>query len=249
MNKSATSSRGTPAPIFTVSLVRELRGSPLTVLVAILLLEQAGQIPVTAQLLKDVTGYGDHTITDSLRALEAPTRQIIRRVINGWRLSRGFQLPLEIQSQNRDIRGFGDSCSSSLIESTVIYSKEKQQEKEENRDIRGFSENHAAALKAGIRDPKASNLAKLPYVTPDFIRGHAALAKSQGNPIGTAIYRIENNWLLSDEFDGKQKIAEAAAVITGHQAGCICIDCQFARSGASICPDCGHYYCTCEESA
>ena len=101
---------------------------PATVLVAILLLEQSGQIPVTAQLLKDVTGYGDHTITDSLRVLESPTRQIIRRVVNGWRLSQGFQMPLELQSQNRDIRGFVDSSSSFLIESKVIYSEEEQEE-------------------------------------------------------------------------------------------------------------------------
>jgi hypothetical protein len=247
MNKVAPTERGNvaPAPIFSINLIRELRGSPLTVLMAILLLEQAGQIPITAQLLKDITGYGDHTITDSLRVLESPTRQIIRHVINGWRLSRCFQLPLEFQPQNRDIRGFIASSSCSLNESTVIYSEEEQ---EENRDIRGFTDNHAAALKAGIRDPKATTLAKLPHVTPDFIRGHIAWVKKQGNSEGTAIYRIEHNWPVPDEYISKQANADHTAELTSHEPGCKCIDCQLVRAGAQLCPNCRHYYCECEES-
>jgi hypothetical protein len=239
-----------PAPLFTINLVRELRGSPITILVAFLMLEKTGQIPITAQLLRDVTGYGEHTITDSLRVLESPTRQIIRRVLNGWRLSVGFQLPLEIQTQNRENRGFIPSSCSSLIEATTIYSGEEQEENRESRGIRenrGFSENYSAAMKAGIRDPKASKLAELPHVTPDLIRGHVALAKRQGHTIGTAISRIEHNWPIEDEYAGKQAAADHAAKLTGHKPGCNCIDCQFVRAGGRLCPVCRHYQCECED--
>jgi hypothetical protein len=187
-------------PAFTLSLVRELRGSPLTILVACILLEQSGQVPITAQLLKDVTGYRDHTITDSLRALESPTRQLVARVTGGWRLACAFQLPLELSTgevdnsnQNRDIRGFGVSSSSSSSRRPVSFLLEEEEEGE-NRDIRGFGENHSLLVSLGVGEPKATQLANLHHVTPEFILSHFNAIKGSTLGIGTAIYRIEHNW-------------------------------------------------------
>lgn len=205
-----------PTPIFNTALVRELRGSPLTVLVAILLLEQSGQVPATAQLLRDVTGYGDHTITDSLRALESPTRQIVRRITGGWRLTKGFQLPLELQ--NRDIRDNVLSSSCSFLNKNQSDSEE--QEETQNRDIRGFALNHAAALRAGIRDPKASIIAHLEHVTPEYIAAHVAQAKQEGHSIGTAIYRIINQWDHAPLVEPNPN---------GHPGDCKCTSCSVAR--------------------
>lgn len=193
-------------PQFTTSLVRELRGSPLTILVTCILLEQSGQIPITAQLLKEMTGYGDHTITDSLRALESPTRQLVIRVSGGWRLTRGFQLPLELSIENRDIRVFdvSSSCSSSNRKINNLL-EEEEERKCENRAIRGFGfeANLEAAYQAGIRDPKARHIAAMDHVTPQLIRDHVAQVQAQGLSLGTAIYRIEHNWSApADKNDG-----------------------------------------------
>ena len=204
-------------PQFTISLIRELRGSPLTILVACILLEQSGQVPITAQLLKDVTGYRDHTVTDSLRALEVPTRQLVTRVVGGWRLAKdGFQLPLELStgdvenfSENRDIRGFSlSSCPSFNKKKNKSLEKEEEEENE-SRDIRGFGfeANLKAAYQAGIRDPKAKRIAGMNHVTPQFIRDHVAHALAQGHELGTAISRIENNWPApADKNDGHRYV-------------------------------------------
>jgi len=197
------------APTFTISLVRELRGSPLTVLVAILLLEQSGQIPITAQLLKDVTGYRDHTITDSLHALESPTRQLVIRVTGGWRLTNSFQLPLSIE--NRDIRGFGASGGSSRFEES---NDQLLLPPDENRDIRDSYQVSAksqadrqtckfACITAGIHEPIASQISALVWTTPDYIRDHVAEVLSHGQEIGLAVWRIKNQWAApTDKSDG-----------------------------------------------
>jgi hypothetical protein len=195
---------------FTISLIRELRGSPLTILVACILLEQSGQVPITAQLLKDVTGYRDHTITDSLRALESPTRQLVTRVTGGWRLTEGFQLPLELSTgpvdnspQNREYRGFGVSSSPSLNKSESFLLEEEEEGK--NRKYRGFAnpdfnENHKLLRSYGVGEPKATQLANLHHVTPDYIQAHFAAIKDTALSIGTAIHRIEHQWTSDPEL-------------------------------------------------
>lgn len=180
---------------FSTSLIRELRGSPLTVLVAILLLDQTGQVPVTAQLLKDVTGYRDHTITDSLRVLESPTRQIVSRVTGGWRLASGFQLPLTFE--NREYRdSFPVDDVVAVIEETSSSFEEINNNRPQNREYR---DSYKAAVAAGIMDPKAGQIARLAWVTPAYIN---ALEKDvkQGNwdnPIGMLIHRIQNHYPAS----------------------------------------------------
>jgi len=198
-----------PPPQFTISLIRELRGSPLTVLVAILLLEQSGQVPVTAQFLKDATGYGDHTITDALRALESPTRQLVIRVAGGWRLSYGFQLPLSIE--NREYRGFGVSGSSSAIEETNDPLLPPPGENREYRDSYQVSAKRkadrqackSACIASGIHEPIASQISALAWTTPEYIRAHVSEVLCKGHEIGLAVWRIKNQWdAPTDKSDG-----------------------------------------------
>lgn len=185
--------------LFTTSLVRELRGSPLTILVAILLLEQNGQVPVTAQLLKDVTGYGDHTITDALRVLDSPTRQIVTRRSGGWRLTVGFQLPLEFQNpgiprENREKRDSLttttattrlEECEGLPVEAAVI--------KSQNRDYRGFGPEQKAIYKilfdAGVGEPVRSDLTRS-NKDPLFVLAHAIQAAYENIETGLLIHRI-----------------------------------------------------------
>ncbi len=53
-----------------------------------------------------------------------------------------------------------------------------------------------ALYDAGIQEPTAGRLARLPHVTPDFITRHVELANAEGFGLGIAIYRIENAWPL-----------------------------------------------------
>ncbi|TSA23289.1 MAG: hypothetical protein D4R70_00110 [Betaproteobacteria bacterium] len=184
-----------PAPIFSINFIRELRGSPLTVLVAIILLEQSGQVPVTAQLLKDVTGYKDHTITDSLRMLESPTIQSIRRVVNGWRIAQGFQLPLEIVEKNRDIREFGPTTTT-RYEGRIHLLSPVAGEEAQNRDIRDFSPDqktiHFILKTQGlVGEPMCTRLALMDGIDPIFVLAHCAKAAMENTETGLLIHRIK----------------------------------------------------------
>lgn len=232
------------SPTFTLSLIRELRGSPLTVLVAIMLLEKSGQVPATAQLLKDTTGYGDHTLTDSLRALTSPTRQIVVRVAGGWKLASGFQLPLEIQ--NRDIRGFETvNAVNVVMVEEVKHLENNINSRDENREIRGF------LIAAGIMEPKASKLARLPWMTKEYIAAHVKAIKYETweKPAGMLIHRLENQYPMPTINPDRLDPKAVAAEWTGHEIGCHCEDCTMVRTGGTriMCPDCKHYHCECEE--
>ena len=244
---------------FPIHQIRELRGSPITILLAIILLEQSGQVPVTAQLLKDVTGYKDHTITDSLRLLTLPERQMLTRVRGGWRLAMAFQIPLLLENrdirENRVIREFPpSSCSSSKNLLVNPDSEEQEEEIIEIREIRdsdAFRANYKTAVELGIRDPKASQLAALPHVTPEYIQAHIDQVNDQDLPIGTAIYRIMHKWAprIDKAKSAKKEHAAQIAGLMGHEPGCKCSDCILASFGLPVCPDCHHVYqnCECEE--
>jgi hypothetical protein len=183
-------------PTFTTSLIRELRGSPLTVLVALLLLEQSGQVPVTAQLLKDCTGYGDHTLTDSLRALTSPSRQIVVRVPGGWRLAGGFQLPLEIQSENRIIREFEPTTTTALMVESKKNRYKAAVGEEENRELRGFESpdqeiiHRIFHIEGRIGEPMATRLALLPGMDAITAMAHCCKAAMENTETGLLIHRL-----------------------------------------------------------
>lgn len=64
------------------------------------------------------------------------------------------------------------------------------------KDDRNFVLSLYALLEAGIEEPTAGRLARLPHVTPEFIRRHVELANAEGFSLGVAIYRIEHAWPL-----------------------------------------------------
>lgn len=194
---------------FTPNLIRELRGSPLTVLCAFIVIQGAGVLPVTAQAIKDVTGYKDHTVTDALRILSDPTRQIVQRSYKGWTLSTAYQIPLTYQEQppvvEKDIRVLRDkllSSSSRYTDTDLIL--DPLLPPEENRDIRdklpGYDAAHSAALTAGIRDPMADKIARLPDITPELITGHVIQTQAEGKHLGAAIYRIQHDWPVNPRY-------------------------------------------------
>jgi len=55
-----------------------------------------------------------------------------------------------------------------------------------------------ALYDAGIREPTAGRLARLPHVTPEFITAHVERANAQGFTLSIAIYRIEHAWPLPE---------------------------------------------------
>ncbi len=88
--------------------------------------------------------------------------------------------------------------SSSSYKTQLSSTEEEEQEEEPESAKIGFC--LKACDEAGIREPKRSQLSRLEHVTPELISAHVAMAKAEGQGIGTAIFRIEHNWPVSKKF-------------------------------------------------
>ena len=182
---------------------------------------------MTAGWLCAMSGYTDKPVTTALSLLTE--YQMIVRVQGGWMVSGGaVQLPLVLDLKNRNI---SDSSSCSSLNKNGLISVGKEQEPEpENRN---YSENLKTLHGFGIRDPKASLLAGLSHVTPDFIRGHVEQADQDGHSVGTAIHRIENNWALRLKKEAKPSVFSTLLARrqeddddADHPEDCDCITCK-----------------------
>lgn len=164
-----------------VNLLRQLKGAPLAVLLAM----YWTRMTVSADWLVTVTGYSDKPVTQALKLLTAYGWTVKSR--GGWSLAEGVQLPL-MSGESEKFR----SCSSSSDKEVTNLTIEEQEENRNNSD--SFVANYRALKGYGVREPALSRLAALDHVSPDFVNAHVKRVRSERGNLGTAIYRIEHGW-------------------------------------------------------
>lgn len=186
--------------MFTVSMVRLLKGCPLACVFALMIAQQDRLGAQGAEWLERATGYTDKPVSQALLFLQE--QGVISR--NGrylWQLCGEFvQLPLgRVQLlDGLEAKGVGNipthpsSSSSRYIDSNLSESTTTSQtlSAAESEKFR-LDEGVLAALDvAKIREPARSRLAGLEWVTVELIEYHMRTAEKPG----LAIYRIKNNW-------------------------------------------------------
>jgi hypothetical protein len=162
-----------------IKLLRQLKGAPLSVLLALF---WAGQ-RVSAGWLETMTGYTDKPVAHALELLKE--YGWAARVQGGWMIANAEQLPLTGESRNNS------ALSSSNLDLINNINDSTTTNQRKNSD---FSANLITLLSGGIKEPKASALADLEHVTPEFISAHLRQVRTEQRNVATAIYRIENNW-------------------------------------------------------
>jgi hypothetical protein len=173
------------------TFVRAMKGAPISILVAFTFCRQA----MTALELQEWTGYRGDAITPAIRLLVSTGWLTARSPRGPWCLCEGRQVPL--QNVESVLNGYLPSSSSSSNRKLNLPSNHEEEQEEDESVLNGLM----AALDAvGIREPKRSQLAKLPHVTPELISAHVRQCKAEGHPLGTAISRIANNWEPLDRF-------------------------------------------------
>jgi hypothetical protein len=60
-----------------------------------------------------------------------------------------------------------------------------------------FSEALKALEEAGVDEPAASRIARLPHVSADYVRAHVERARSEGRGLGAAIFRMQHGWRVA----------------------------------------------------
>lgn len=175
-----------------VQFLQSLRGAQAVVLLSYLMIGRA----MTIEELQLCTGLSDDALRPALKCLASKglllkqTGQHGRGVwlpVGDTFFGRVFQNPVKPDSGAL-------SCSSSNIK-ILSLPLQQEQEQEEQLPVKPDSAGVLAVLDAvGVREPKKSKLARLDHVTVELINGHVKECQDKGLQIGTAIYRIENNW-------------------------------------------------------
>lgn len=149
------------------------------------------------------TGYGTHSVSSALRRLGAMGLITARTSRGPWCAVsvQDVQLPGAAPSNVRISRNSpppSSSCSPSIVESS------QDREDEEQRGA-NFAQSYRALRQAGIFEPSASQLARLPYVNPQYIAAHVEAALKAGYGLGTAIYRMRHGWDAPPRVGARRK--------------------------------------------
>lgn len=164
-----------------IKLLRQLKGAPLAVLLAMIIARSR----VSADWLATVTGYTDKPVTNALKLLSA--YGWIGKAGGGWQITQGVQLPLMFGESEKFRTG---SSSSHLFNNDTTT----EQEQEDRKNSDSYLRNYRTLKACGIREPACSRLSALEHVTPEFVLAHVRQVRSERGNLGTAIHRIENNW-------------------------------------------------------
>lgn len=193
-----------PAPVFSVRMVGELKGAPLSCLILLAMSNQ----PVSNEWLCMMSGYTDKPVALALKKLSSPEFQMARRAFGGWVINGVMQLPFELSdiSRNNSV-----PTTTTLLRDININKDSVVVASRNFSDSSKYDENMAACKQTMIWEPAASMLSVLEHVTPDFIVAHVE-SLLPGQTRGLAILRIKNNELPSTWEAGARSAAEAAAV-------------------------------------
>jgi hypothetical protein len=178
------------------TFVRAIKGAPASILWAFFFTRRA----MTALELQEWTGYKGDNITVALRLLVNLGWLSARSARGPWCLSDGRQFPLMAES---DLIGFEAAATTAIEErknnrEVAVVSRRTTPIKSELLvyDAYGvtFEKNLKACQACGIGEPKASKISAMPWVSPEFIKGHIDSLYADER-IGLAILRIESNEL------------------------------------------------------
>ena len=75
-----------------------------------------------------------------------------------------------------------------------------------------FAATHTVLLQAGVHEPWATRLARMPHVDAEYVRGHIERAHLEGRGIGAAIYRMRLGWRVVVETEEEAAAVEARKI-------------------------------------
>ena len=176
-----------------LSYLRQVKGAPLSILVAL----SAASQPVQAKWLSSMTGYSPHSITSALVLLSEMQLVSCNTHRTAWRLTNGVrQLPLApAQIPDRENR----DPNSTTTAFKLYYNEEENNQKaaaealtnpdRENRDPKIVS----ALNNVGIMEPTATILSELAWMTLEYAEAHISQAKRNNDPTGLLIHRMRSH--------------------------------------------------------
>jgi hypothetical protein len=165
------------------------QGAPAWVLLAMLRTRH----PMSNQDLQRWTGCDEDAITLAIGILLQMGWISAASERGPWSIASGRQLPADAPLQPEEARAPEEGGLIVLPEFAVRDPLTAGRIDDDREDLR-FVNNLYALYDAGVREPTAGRLARLPHVNPKYIAAHVDAANAQGFTLGTAIHRIEHAW-------------------------------------------------------
>ena len=208
-----------------MSFYRTMKGAPHTVLAV---LAYNGR-PMTNRELQLWTGYHADTITRAMQDLIELGWLAAQTSSGPWYLAHGRRVPClhtrpgvqadrvgasENPGSAGEIPGTGSENPGSTGEIPGFPSSRGGLE-EGKPEIEGlqppgskpgdpkFPDVMQALQEAGIHDPALSRLARLPHITPEYVRAHVERARLEGRGLGAAVFRMERGWRVMHNLPGQ----------------------------------------------
>jgi hypothetical protein len=192
-----------------MSFFRTMKGAPQTVLAV---LAYHGR-PMTNRELQLWTGYHADTITRAMQALTQMGWLAAQTPSGPWYLAQGRRVPCLHTRPTMRADGPRASENPGTASENLGRASENpgfrsrtgglEEVKQERKDLLPpaskpgdpkIPEAMEALLEAGIHDPALSRLARLPHITPEYVRAHVEKARLEGRGLGAAVFRMERHW-------------------------------------------------------
>ena len=192
--------------------------------------------PAGARELADILGLDEHTVAKYLRTLGKLNLVVRTRHRGGYRLVPDrqdlFGGDLTVNKlQLEPVNTAGHIVNNQYTEGLLIAVVDQDPHKQTRRGE--ASHDSVEVLRSlGIGEPKRSALARLAYVTPEYIRtwhAHLGHVKDEAYRPGLLIHVLETG-------DPAPEVSE-----NGHP-----LDCECSKCAPLICPQCNIRPCDCE---
>ncbi len=192
--------------------------------------------PAGARELADMLGLDEHTVAKYLRMLTKLNLVVRSRHKRGYKLVGDHRALLGADLTVNKLQ-FEPASSISVINHDLntkdqLIEAVDPPNPRNNANVQSSPEAAATLGSLGIGEPKRSALARLDYVTPEYIRSwHAHLNYVKGDAYrpGLLIHVLETGDPAPEVQDN------------GHPLDCVCHECK-----PLICPECHVYPCDCE---
>jgi predicted transcriptional regulator len=187
--------------------LRALKGAPLSIVVALMMANQ----PVGESWLVSITGYSQNTIRNGCKFL-TETQMIQRNGrYQGYVLSHGaeqFPLGMEELRESQKLTLPAVTTTTTFNSKKDVDSEEKAAsalKRESKIDPRESKNDSRTVLlySAGIMEPTASRLLKLPWATQMYIQAHIDKANKENKSVALLIHRIQSHDPMPKNGNGR----------------------------------------------
>lgn len=181
-----------------IVLLRQLKGSPLSSLLALAIVRQ----PVNQVWIESVTGYDADTVRKGLRVL-TEFGYAVRMAGQSWQIAISIQLPLMNDENYEKPRISAFAPTTTTLNASIMPVKVNVVEEDKKAEKIGVLNSTIYELlkHAGVGEPVRSELARNKNLTEKYVKSHIDKMRKERKPTAILIHRLRCEDEIIEEDD------------------------------------------------